>query len=96
MTLIYGVRSGLVTRKCPPSADDVAAALEGIHTIREANQLFRSARWRISTVGNLIVFNSGVVALLIDGGGERAGYGSARWSVYGIADRPCVRIVVGH
>ena len=82
-----------------PTADSVAAAIAGLPTIGAAVQAIRAAGWRSNLAGNRITVNDTVFARYIgeldgsDHADGRAEPADARWVVYGIGERPAVRIV---
>lgn len=75
------------------TADGVAAVIAGVPTIGAACQAIEAAGWRSSVAGNRITVNDRVFARYIDQVGGDAEPPEARWVVYGIGERPVVRIV---
>lgn len=72
------------------AADRVAAVIAGVSSIGEACQALQAAGWCSAIAGNRITVNDEVFARYI----ENTGTETPTWVVYGIGDRPAVRIVV--
>lgn len=72
-----------------PSAEAVAAVVTRAGTIDSAAEALRDAGWQNTVAGSRINVSNRVFARFIDGNA-----GGATWVVYGIGDRPPVRIVV--
>ncbi len=77
-----------------PTADQVAAAIAGAPNIGAACNALEAAGWRSVIAGNRISVNDRVFARYIDPNGGMPGPEEAMWVVYGLGDRPPVRIVV--
>ena len=77
-----------------PSADQVAAIVAGIPTIGEAALALSAAGWQSRIAGNRISVNDRVFVRYIYATAGSDGSHDTRWVVYGVGDRPVVRIVV--
>lgn len=89
-----GQRGPCATR---PTADSVAATITGIVSIQQACEAFRVAGWPTVVAGNRIAIDNRVFARYVDPSATPAAAGgnaSTNWVVYGIGERPTVRIVV--
>ena len=71
-------------------ADRVAAVIAGNASIGAACRALRAAGWRSVLAGNRITVNDEVFVRYID----QSGSDTPTWVVYGIGDRPAIRIVV--
>ena len=78
-----------------PNADQVAAVVAGISTIGEAALALSAAGWQSKIAGNRISVNDRVFVRYINETARSNGSQDARWVVYGVGDRPVVRIVAG-
>ena len=76
-----------------PTADGVAAVIAGVPSIGLARQAIEDAGWRSSVAGNRITVNDRVFARYIEQAGDQPDLADPRWVVYGIGERPVVRIV---
>lgn len=77
-----------------PNAELVAAIVAGIPTIGEACRALSAVGWQSKVAGNRISVNDRVFVRYIDETAGSNGSPDTRWVVYGVGDRPVVRIVV--
>ncbi len=79
-----------------PKAEQVVAVIAGAPTIGEACRALRASGWASSIAGNRITVNDRVLVRHVDEGAVLAGAPETRWIVYGLGERPAVRIAVAH
>jgi hypothetical protein len=77
-----------------PDAELVAAIVAGIPTIGEACRALSAVGWQSKVAGNRISVNDRVFVRYIYETAGSTGSPDTRWVVYGVGDRPVVRIVV--
>lgn len=77
-----------------PSAELVAEVIAGSETVDEACRALRSSGWRSTISGRRIAVSDRVFARHVADSRRADGSAASQWVVYGIADRPAVRIVV--
>lgn len=79
-----------------PNADRVAEVVAGIPTIGEACRALSAAGWQSKVAGNRISVNDQVFVRYIYETAGSNGSDDTRWVVYGVGDRPVIRIVVAN